>query len=69
MFSYMFSFFNNIFSKQTLDEDDEETKENFLAEQLLDIEILKEETVVTETVNNEIPRNVACFQRTGNDLN
>lgn len=69
MFSYIFSFFNNIFSKQTLDEDDEETKENFLAEQLLDIEILKEETVVNETVNNEIPRNVACFQRTGNDLN
>ncbi|KAI8438711.1 hypothetical protein MSG28_011124 [Choristoneura fumiferana] len=64
MFTYIFSFFNKFFAKQSVDEDEEQTKENFLAEQLLDIEILKEEQVETETVNREIPRNVACFQRT-----
>ncbi|XP_061709089.1 probable RNA helicase armi [Cydia pomonella] len=64
MLSYVLSFFNNLFSKEP--EEDDYSKESFLADQLLDIESLKEELKDdTEPESLEIPRNVACFQRTG----
>ncbi|XP_053615396.1 probable RNA helicase armi [Plodia interpunctella] len=65
MISYIISFFNNLFAKNHDDNDDD--KENFLAEQLLDLEAEATEPISFESEPQplEIPRNSICFQKTG----
>ncbi|XP_026759313.2 probable RNA helicase armi [Galleria mellonella] len=64
MISYLLSFFKFFFNNNS--EEDDTKKEDFLAEELLNLEIQYEnsrsEIKVTE---QEIPRNAVCFQRTG----
>ncbi|KAM3967887.1 LOW QUALITY PROTEIN: putative RNA helicase armi [Aphomia sociella] len=64
MISYLVSLFNNIFNKSS--EEDDSVKEDFLAEQLLDLEILSEKNQrESAPVQQQIPRNAFCFRRTG----
>lgn len=75
MISYITSFINYFFSKNDVAEDDIDI-ENYLAEQLLDLEIsVKNEQNTNEYEDQysndavEIPRNASCFQRTGLFIN
>lgn len=66
MVSYIKSFFS-YFTAQP-DEDDDCDKENFLAEQLVDLEVTNQpyHNDVQEN-SSEIPRDAICFQKTGMD--
>ncbi|XP_013197184.2 probable RNA helicase armi [Amyelois transitella] len=63
MISYFLSFFSNWFSKNVDDDDDD--KENFLAEELLDLEVTEPTSYELEPVQPEIPRGSVCFKKTG----
>ncbi|XP_059050949.1 probable RNA helicase armi isoform X2 [Achroia grisella] len=64
MLSYLLSFFNNLFSNDA--EEDDSVKEEFLAEQLLDLEIHCEQNdSVSKPIEQAVPQNAICFQRTG----
>ncbi|XP_028158761.1 probable RNA helicase armi [Ostrinia furnacalis] len=64
MISYIKSFFSYLFYKPVEEADDDE-KENFLAEQLVDLEAVNEEYTWNEESATDIPRDAVCFQRTG----
>lgn len=67
MFSYLLSAFNYFFSKHSeIDSDDD--KEDFLAEQLVELEAVQlqeDYNVDLPATPKVIPRNTQCFQRTG----
>ncbi|XP_037867032.1 probable RNA helicase armi [Bombyx mori] len=65
MFSYMSTLFKYLFSKNS--EEDDNEKEDFLAEQLLDLEIINEtqNEYDNKTEAHEFPKNTVCFQKTG----
>lgn len=65
MFSYVRSLFSYLFYKPDEDEDEDYQKENFLAEQLVDLEAINEEYQNDEQSDSDIPRDAVCFQRTG----
>lgn len=68
MLTYLKSFFNSYFNNSSCES--EHDKEEYLAEQLLNIE-LNEQAIADSnelslrSLNNEIPRDVQCFERTG----
>ncbi|XP_045779175.1 probable RNA helicase armi [Maniola jurtina] len=66
MLSYITSFFNYLFGKDHNEESDEDM-ENFLAEELLALQIQaeKETKPAVSTPVREPPRNAVCFQKTG----
>ncbi|XP_023946786.2 probable RNA helicase armi [Bicyclus anynana] len=69
MFSYIYTFLNYLFGNNN-EEDSDDEKEKFLAEQLfsLELEAEKERSVELESVSapvREVPRNAVCFQKTG----
>lgn len=66
MFSYISALLEYVFPKKI--EEDDTNKEDFLAEQLLDLEISNQEQVNESSdvvTAPAIPRNAECFQRTG----
>lgn len=66
MTSYLASWYNYLFKKDC-EEDNDEYKENYLAEQLVDLEYVSEqEAKQNDKVDNvDIPNDTICFQRTG----
>ncbi|KPJ08684.1 putative RNA helicase armi [Papilio machaon] len=66
MVSYIASWFNYLFNKDC-EEDNDDYKENYLAEQLVDLEYVseQEEKQNDKVENVDIPNNAICFQRTG----
>ncbi|KAJ0182407.1 hypothetical protein K1T71_001776 [Dendrolimus kikuchii] len=65
MLSYFTAFINKLLGRSNFSED-EDDQEEYLAEQLLNLEISESGTYETETdYTPEIPRDVHCFERTG----
>ncbi|CAG9796479.1 unnamed protein product [Diatraea saccharalis] len=65
MLSYLKSLFSYFFNDQNEDLC-EEVKEDFLAEQLVELEALNEQKYMNdENEHSDIPRDAKCFQRTG----
>jgi hypothetical protein len=63
MISYIKSLFNYFYNSN----DDDEDREDFLADELVSLEVLKENEYQNENKQSDgIPRDSKCFQRTGN---
>lgn len=67
MLSYISSWFNYLFSSVSNEETDD-YKEDYLAEQLVDLEyIVRQEEKSGKTINTpQIPNDAVCFKKTGN---
>ncbi|CAH2050627.1 unnamed protein product, partial [Iphiclides podalirius] len=67
MLSYISSWFNYLFNKESNEDSDDDCKENYLAEQLVDLEyIIRHEEKTSESIDaSPIPNDAICFQRTG----
>lgn len=67
MLSYISSWFNYLFSSVSNEETDD-YKEDYLAEQLVDLEyIVRQEEKSEKPINTpQIPNDAICFKKTGN---
>lgn len=68
MFSYLISAFNYFFPKSYQNADDEDDdKEHFLSEQLLELEADQQDryNIDIPATPAQIPRHTECFERTG----
>ncbi|CAK1602239.1 unnamed protein product, partial [Parnassius mnemosyne] len=67
MLSFIWSWFNHFFTSDCNEDSDDEFKENFLAEELVDLEIIgkHEENAIKTVEITQIPNDAVCFQRTG----
>ncbi|XP_045499637.1 probable RNA helicase armi [Colias croceus] len=65
MWSYLSPIFNYFFSKA--DDDEEDNREQFLVDELLDLQCQTEKEEYLENLETvvEIPKNAVCFQKTG----
>lgn len=66
MFSYLSNFLNYLLNNNKNNDDDDE-KENFLADELLELELQSEkekEEILSDIPDTELT-NTVCFQRTG----
>ncbi|XP_068626233.1 probable RNA helicase armi [Battus philenor] len=67
MLSYLTSWFKHLLSKDSDEDSEDDQKENYLVEQLIDLEYIscQEEKSVEENATPQVSKDIICFQRTG----